>query len=119
MVYPIQEKQLYFEPYVTMFRQLNHELAERENWVVIGYSFNDPIILSIFLENATDQKKMIVVHPHASEFISKIADIDISHGLNMYPIDDKFGEEDYREVNYKIMRCIIKQPKYDSSKTPP
>ena len=119
MVYPIQEKQLYLEPYITMFRQLNHELAARENWVVIGYSFNDPIILSIFLENASDQKRMIVVDPHASEFISKIDDIDISQGLKMCPIDDKFGEEDYREVNCKIMRCIKKQLKYDSSKTPP
>ena len=47
VIYPLLEKQLYLEPYIQMFYCLDKELAHRNVWLVIGYSFRDPVIKNI------------------------------------------------------------------------
>ena len=47
-MYPIAEKELYLEPYISMLVRLNRELKRKKVWLVIGYSFNDPVIQEIF-----------------------------------------------------------------------
>ncbi len=118
MVYPIQQKELYLEPYVTMFKQLNNELAKKNIWIVIGYSFNDPIIHSIFTQNATPEKKIIFVHPQASKLVEKFRLFDGQFNLKITSIDKKFGESNYREVNCDILKVMVERLKYTSSETP-
>ena len=71
MIYPVQQKELYLEPFVSMFRILNSELRSKPIWIVIGYSFNDPIIREIFIRNSDDNKRIVFVHPNARKIRDK------------------------------------------------
>jgi hypothetical protein len=50
-----------------MFYLLNKELQYNKVWIVVGYSFRDPVIQNIFGDNFKDAKKMILIHPHPEE----------------------------------------------------
>lgn len=116
MIYPVQQKELYLEPYISMFKLLNSELARKSIWIVIGYSFNDPVIREIFIRNSNENKKMILVHPNALDIESERLD---NIKANRYLLREKFGEGTlYREVNYKIIKSIVSNPKFDAAKTP-
>jgi hypothetical protein len=41
---------------------LNKELQYNKVWIVVGYSFRDPVIQNIFSNNFKDGKKMILIH---------------------------------------------------------
>lgn len=116
MIYPVQEKELYLEPYISMFVQLNHELERKSIWVIIGYSFNDPIIREIFLKNSSRRKKIILVHPDAFEIsTSRLNDLEGDVGL----ITEKFGlEHNYRLVNHSIISKLKPNPRYSYGETP-
>jgi SIR2-like domain len=70
VIYPLRQKQLYVDPYIQMFFLLNKELQHNKVWIVVGYSFRDPIIQKIFSDNFKGGKKMILIHPHPEEEIS-------------------------------------------------
>jgi len=72
MLYPIEEKELYVEPYLTMFEQLNRELASARFWIVVGYSFGDRFIRDIFVRNSRSEKKIAFLHPHADEVVKRL-----------------------------------------------
>jgi hypothetical protein len=45
-----------------------------QNWIVLGYSFNDVYVKAMFLEVLKDQNfkhKLIIVHPHVKEIGTK------------------------------------------------
>jgi hypothetical protein len=65
MIYPIEQKELYVDPYVSMFVQLNRELKNKSIWVIIGYSFNDPMIREVFIRNSDETKRIVLLHPDA------------------------------------------------------
>lgn len=116
MVYPVQEKELYLEPYISMFVQLNRELKRKSTWIIIGYSFNDLIIREIFLRNSNKKKKIVLVHPDAYKVReSRLNDLKGDVGL----ITEKFGlEHDFRNINYSIIGKLKSRPKYLTSETP-
>jgi hypothetical protein len=116
MVYPIAEKQLYFDPYISMLLRLNRELERRPVWVVIGYSFNDPIIKEIFIRRSTMDKHFILVHPDATEISNgRLQELKGKKTL----LSQKFGlEEDFRKVNCNIIHSLKVNPKYNSDNTP-
>jgi len=64
MLYPIQQKDLYLHPWITLFQELKFGLKACDRWYIIGYAFNDPFILEIFEESFTSQKRMIIINPH-------------------------------------------------------
>jgi hypothetical protein len=68
IIYPLSQKQLYFTPFIQLFRILDSALRKRELWVIIGYSFRD-IITRIMFERAlieNNKRKILLVHPHAA-----------------------------------------------------
>ena len=104
MLYPIEEKELYVEPYLTMYQMLNRELAMAGRWLVIGYSFGDRIVRDIFLRNATKETRMVLVHPHANL---------VAEGLKGFkgkirPFEKRFGGSDYVEVAREL-RDLVRQ----------
>lgn len=105
MIYPIQQKELYVEPFISMFLRLNNELRLKKNWIIIGYSFNDPIIREIFIKNSDDDKNIIFLHPHANKIINE----HLSHLRgNIFPITKYFGRKiDYQNVNQIIIDNLI------------
>lgn len=116
MVYPIAEKQLYLNPYISMLLRLNRELDGKSVWIVIGYSFNDPIVKEIFVKRSDADKHLILVHPEAEKVCSaKLGEFKGRKTL----IPARFGlEEDFRVVNYKIIKSLKDNPQYDVDNTP-
>lgn len=72
MLYPIEEKELYVEPYLTMFEQLNSELSSAPLWIIVGYSFGDRFIRDVFIRNSKGDKRIVLLHPHGSEVIRRL-----------------------------------------------
>ena len=117
MLYPIAEKKLYLEPYISMLVRLNRELKRKKIWLVVGYSFNDPVIQEIFRKNWSVSKQLILVHPKATEIINKKLS-----GIKVEPVEKYFGltksdlevsrtkeRIDYRQVNHQIIHKL-KEP---------
>lgn len=116
MIYPVEEKELYIDPYISMFVQLNRELKHRSMWVIIGYSFNDPVIREIFKQSSDNKKTIVLVHPSAQ----KVKDQMLSgiKGKRFHPIHRKFGNYDFRQVNHEIIQCFKPNPKSSPAETP-
>jgi len=101
MIYPIQQKELYVEPFISMFTLLNRVLMERKNWIIIGYSFNDAVIKEIFLRNSGVNKNIIYLHPHSDEILNR--NLSLLKG-NIVPIINYFGQhEGYQNINQEIV----------------
>jgi hypothetical protein len=115
MLYPIAEKQLYFEPYISMLVRLNRELERKNVWIVIGYSFNDLVIKSIFLKHSTEKKHLILVHPNAEAILnqrlsgikSKISPIQQHFGLCEKKTISGLGSQTFSQVNHQIMHKLV------------
>ncbi len=90
MVYPIQEKAMYLEPFFSMIHRLKRDLNNSQRWLIIGYSYNDAILRRIFAEHSHG-RRIIIVHPRASqELAPKLQELK---GRVTY-IDGKFGATD-------------------------
>ena len=122
MVYPIAEKELYTDPYISMLLRLNRELEKKSTWIIIGYSFNDPIIREIFLRNSSSTKHLILVHPRAKDVFNRKLDSirakkslmekwfglrkkeEVLHG------EDK--KENYKKMNHQIIHKLRENPRF-------
>jgi hypothetical protein len=106
VMYPLLEKHLYLDPYIQMFYCLNKEWQIKRTCISIGYSFRDSIIANIFssLMKEYKRKKIIVIHPHASNVISCVFDEDLHD--NFLPLEKKFGQTNYEEVNEEIRQQL-------------
>jgi hypothetical protein len=77
-----------------MFFLLNEELRYKKVWIIIGYSFRDPVIQNIFNNNFKDGKKMILIHPHPEEVKQRFP----GHEEDIIVIEKYFGREGDQEV---------------------
>jgi len=117
MIYPVQEKELYLEPYISMFKLLNHELKLKSIWVIIGYSFNDPVIREIFLRNSDERKQIVLVHSYAQKVKEQRLNEIKCKRFDL--LNQDFGEDNFREVNYSIIKCVkMREPEYPPEKMP-
>ncbi len=103
MLYPIEEKELYVEPYETMYLMLNRELAQRPRWIVIGYSFGDRIVRDIFERNSRQETRLVLIHPRANEIAGRLP----GFRGTMKPVQAHFGESDYSGVNESIRNALL------------
>jgi hypothetical protein len=107
MIYPLSQKQLYFIPFIQLFRILSAELSKREFWIVIGYSFRDVIIRTMFekalIEN--NRRKLLLVHPHASKEVRPLFKERLRKQLAC--LDNYFGRESYCDVNKHIAETLL------------
>jgi hypothetical protein len=117
MIYPLHEKELYLEPYISMLKKLNYELRTKQIWIIIGYSFNDPVIREIFINNYkfNPGKKVVLLHPHA-ELIRR-EKLSVSSCYEWILLNQKFGEEDYTTVNYNLISKLKSNPIYSPEET--
>jgi hypothetical protein len=115
MIYPVAEKQLYLDPYISMLLRLNRELEQKRIWVVIGYSFNDPIIQTIFLKKSTPDKHLVLLHPDAQKIYgTQLHEFRGKKSL----INRRFGLDDFREVNHSIIQELTHNTRtYDAEHT--
>jgi hypothetical protein len=54
----LSQKQLYFTPFIQLFRILDAELRKRDVWIIVGYSFRDIIIRTMFERALAENKKV-------------------------------------------------------------
>lgn len=127
MIYPIAEKELYFDPYISMLLRLNRELQQKSIWVVIGYSFNDPVVREIFIRKSNATKHLVLVHPQANMVYkdqlnglkAKTSLMEKRFGLQADSFaDEQLKEEEFRKVNHQIIHKLKASPRYSWEQTP-
>jgi hypothetical protein len=116
MLYPIAEKELYLDPYISMLLRLNQELERKSKWVVIGYSFNDPIIREIFIRKSNEKKHLILVHKGADKIYSdRLPQIK----GKVDSMNKEFGLEDtFRQTNHQIMHKLKDKLRFQANEVP-
>ncbi|MCK4443428.1 MAG: SIR2 family protein, partial [Thermoplasmata archaeon] len=87
---PVREKHMYRYPWFEMYYLFSEALAESSCWIVIGYSFRDEGIRGIFANNATNDKKIILVHPHSEEIESELMS---DFNSNIKCVAKRFGKK--------------------------
>jgi|CXWL01.1.fsa_nt_gi hypothetical protein len=94
MLFPIQQKDLYLHPWITLFQNLKNGLHDCHNWIVVGYSFNDEFIFEVFKEAfyENDGKILTIIDPDAKEIRSKFPS-ELQNRINPLPI--KFGDKNF------------------------
>lgn len=102
MIYPIEEKQLYLDPYVCLFERLNYELKKNDIWIVIGYSFGDQVISNVFEEESNQFTKLIIVGPHAKDISKRLPGFKGT----IYPIQFRFADGDAAKIPDEISQYI-------------
>jgi len=113
MIYPIEQKELYVNPYISMFLDLNRELKNKSIWIIIGYSFNDPVIREIFIRNSDETKRIVLIHPHAKRVKEqRLGNIKCKE---MFLLEQKFGEGDFRSLDYLLIQKLKPNPSLQSS----
>lgn len=122
MIYPIAEKELYFDPYISMLLRLNRELESKSVWVVIGYSFNDPIVREIFLRKSNARKHLVLVHSKARDVFrrrlhsmkAKMSLMEKWFGLSEKEEDllGEYKKENYKKVNHQIISMLKENPRF-------
>lgn len=109
LIYPLSQKQLYFTPFMQLFRILEAELQKRDLWIIIGYSFRDIIIRTMFekyMEKMTGRKRrLLLVHPHANEQIKPLFQSHLRDQLTC--MDTYFAKQNYEQVNKEIARELL------------
>lgn len=107
LIYPLSQKHLYFTPFTQLFGILNAELRKRDFWVIIGYSFRDIIIRTMFERSLaeTNKRKIILVHPHATDQIKPLFQNQIREQLTC--LDRYFARRNYISVNKEIAEVLL------------
>ena len=116
MIYPIAEKELYLDPYISMLLRLNRELESKKVWIIIGYSFNDPVIREIFSKESSKDKKIILVHPNAEGiFNERLQGVqgDVVRLKSMFGMEDSF-----QMVNHALISKLVSKPRIDPNTNP-
>lgn len=67
MIYPIEEKAMYEDPYLSLLNSFRDDLGYSPKWLFIGYRFNDPFLLRIIEYSSRAEKQIAIVHPDAEK----------------------------------------------------
>jgi hypothetical protein len=107
MIYPLSQKQLYFSPYIQLFRILGAELSKRDFWVIIGYSFRDIIIRTMFEKAMSEnpRRKILLLHPHGTEQVKPTFREEVRDQIIC--LQKYFAGDDYMSVNTEIKDLLL------------
>lgn len=117
MLFPIQQKDLYLQPWFTLLQDLRLGLSKKDTWYVIGYAFNDIFIKNMFEESLKSRNaRLIIVNPEAKEIKDKFSD-QIRDKIDALPI--KFGDEsfalEFKAFTTKIIKLNVRITCYKHS----
>ncbi len=93
MVFPTSDKADLKWPFLDLTSAFLDVLRGTRLWLVIGYSFRDQILRRMFLENLTEQTRLILLSPRASTLVGELSE-EIPSNLPsevIAPVDAKFG----------------------------
>jgi hypothetical protein len=90
MIYPIEEKAMYEEPYIILINHFRQDLRKAPRWLFIGYRFNDPFLLRIMEYSSDNKKRIAVLHPQAAKLIeTRLKDVNGAKS----PFEKRFGDD--------------------------
>jgi hypothetical protein len=104
MIYPGYGKNIYRDPYMELLYQLKKRLKTCGVCVVVGYSFRDNAINSVFRDSllTNERMKIIVLSPNAKSVIKENASYMYDRAI---PINQPFGDPGSMiEVAQKLRR---------------
>lgn len=106
IMYPLSQKQLYFSPYIQLFRVLLEVLKKRDLWIIIGYSFRDPIIRNMFVKSLYENNKckILLVTPDFTE-VKNLFSQNVQNQI--IEIKGYFGATNYQVVNQNIVKKLL------------
>ena len=100
IIYPIQEKQIYKDPFSDMFNRLKDSLETSDYCFVVGYSFRDEEINNIFddamfyRDRKGQKTKIFFIDPSAEAIIeNRLESINELDNIEIKPIDKEFSIE--------------------------
>ena len=95
ILFPIQQKDLYLDPWFALFENLKQGLRSANNLYVVGYAFNDEFIRNAFQESLTSRNSvsLILIDPNAEQIknkfnqsvLDKIETLPITFGSEYFP----------------------------------
>ena len=110
MLFPIQQKDLYLQPWFTLLQDLKLGLLSKDTWYVVGYAFNDAFIKDMFEESLRSRNvRLIIINPKAKEIKEKFAD-QIKDKIDVLPIgfaSESFALE-FKAFHYKHHKAECK-----------
>jgi hypothetical protein len=105
IIYPVQEKQIYKDPFSDMFIRLKESLELSKYCFVVGYSFRDEEIRGIFDDAmfARDKKelktKIFLIDPCAKAIIkNRLESINKLDNIEIKPINKEFSIDAINEL---------------------
>jgi len=100
MLYPIRQKDLYLYPWFNLFYRLKKDLSDTNNWIVLGYSFNDEFIRNTFAEIIKNPAhKMLVIGPSSKDIVNE----HFGSNDRIIPIEGKFEDAD---ITSKVLQHL-------------
>jgi hypothetical protein len=106
MFYQPSQKQLYLSPFIQFFNYLERELCENKIWIVIGYSFRDIVIRTMFEKSANTIKNIILVAPNAQS-IKNLFNNELQDKI--IEIQGDFGNQEVNETISENLKKIEKK----------
>jgi len=94
MLYPIQQKDLYLNPWMVLFDEFKEGLLKCQHWYFVGYGFNDLFIFEIIKEALTNEKRLIIINPNAKKLKEKFPK-EFHDKIMIWPI--KFGGKYFKK----------------------
>lgn len=98
MIYPIQAKYIYNEPFLSIFNTMKKSLQDAEYTVIVGHSLRDDAIKAIFSDYI---KKGILIDPHAGDILKYNAP-ELQHKI--IAIDKEFESPQVLSEVHEILK---------------
>ncbi|MHA1742659.1 MAG: SIR2 family protein [Candidatus Heimdallarchaeota archaeon] len=104
VIYPAEEEEILDEPYVSLFRIFSQVLFKKiDGCIVIGYSFRDKRITSIFQE-ALKRIHLMVVDPQAKVIVEEFKD----RKDKIIPVNEELTEGNLERLKRKFIDFLNK-----------
>ena len=90
LLYPIQQKELLAPPYLDLLFAFKESLQRHDKWLVVGYSFADEMLRSLFVRTSTPRTRLVLVHPDPT--VSESLANERGWRGKILPVRNRFGE---------------------------
>jgi hypothetical protein len=103
VIYPAEKYKPEIEPFKTLHELFLDRFTESRIVIFLGFSFRDEYLNSLFRQ--ASKKKIIIILPHASEFLKDRAK-SIGFKQNPIPINASLGKDD-QDIYMNLKNAIL------------
>lgn len=112
MIYPTSDKPLYKEPWMKLLILLKRALTRSSVWIVVGYSFNDEVILNLFKEALEERDKTVklIILSKGAERIRRNYFMQYNENVIALPVNFEDIRTKYDDIVLEILSNGGKDP---------